>query len=219
MSEMKRLLAVLVVALGAASLVHAVPIDCRTMFRMDQYLAQSLDGGCFVQDKLFTDFFYTGGGSATAADVLVDTVFAVLPGQDIHGFVITTMGAEPVWTTSFSWGYTITIFPPNPLLVITSAKLQGNFGNIPPNPAMAVSTKTNGLVQDVFLGDETEIDTFTGVTTLGSRTDVTIPTGGFLISLEETYTQQLIPEPAAATLLGIGLVALGIVARRRSRSR
>jgi len=174
-----------------SGVAHAVPIDCTTMTTLAQYITQSADGGCFVQDKLYTGFSYSGGGAVTAANVNVKVVFSGTPTgpMDVHGFVLTTAVLSPVWTVGFAWGYTISISPPSPSVIINSAKIQGDFGNLVPNPASATTTKSTGLGQTVSLGSETDIDSVASVASITSSTTVTIPPGGFLISLDETYTQ------------------------------
>lgn len=174
-----------------SGVAHAVPVDCTTMTTLAQYITQSAAGGCFVQDKLYTGFSYSGGGAVTAANVNVKVVFSGTPTgpMDIHGFVLTTAAGVPVWTVGFTWGYTISISPPSPSIIINSAKIQGDFGNLGPNPASATTTKSTGLVQTVSLGSETDIDSIASVASLTSSTTLTIPAGGFLISLDETYTQ------------------------------
>jgi uncharacterized repeat protein (TIGR01451 family) len=188
---MKARQAVLCGVLLMSGVAQAVPVDCNGMTTLAQYIAQNAGGGCFVQDKLYTGFSYTGGGSVTAANVNVKVVFSGTPTgpMDIHGFVLTTTAGVPVWTVGFTWGYTISINPPNPSIQINSAKIQGDFGNLGPNPASATTTKGNGLVQSVSLGSETDIDSFASAASLTSSTTVTIPAGGFLIALDETYTQ------------------------------
>jgi len=185
---------------------------------MQDYISQSASGGCFVQDKLFTDFSYTGGGGLTPSLVKVDTIFSALPGQDIHGFLVSPVQGQPVWTVGFGLGYTIAVSPPVPGVLINSAKLQLNLGNLPPNPATGVSTKSNGAIQSVSFGDESETDIFAGVTSLTSSTNVSIPAGGFVASLEETYTQQVqvvVPEAGTSFLIGGGFLALALIRRRR----
>jgi hypothetical protein len=44
---------------------------------------------------------------------------------------------------------------------------------------------------------------------------VTIPAGGFLISLEEHYVQAIIPEPQSLLLIGGGLAGLAFGSSRR----
>jgi hypothetical protein len=197
-----------------AGSAHAVPVSCTTMTTLDQFIAQNPGGGCFVQDKLFSDFSYSGGGSVTASAVHVATSFGV--GSDIHGFTLTPAPGTGVWTTGFSFGYTITVSPPDPSLGIAGASLQINLGVLS-NPASAVSTKSNGVVQTALFGSATDVDVFAPVPSLSSSTVVTIPTGGFLISLEEHYVQGVVPEPQTALLIGSGLAGLALRASRRRR--
>ena len=189
---------------------RAVPVECNTLGTLADFMA-SVDG-CFTQDKLFTDFSYTGGGAVTAANVDVDVAFGA--GPDIHGLTLTPTAGTPVWTAGFTFGYTISVQSPDPLLGIGGASLQVNLG-VRPNPASAVSTKSNGLVQSASYGDETDIDFFAPVTSLTSSTVVTIPEGGFLISLEEHYVQA-IPEPQSLLMIGIGLTGLSFRSARRA---
>ena len=195
---------------------YAAPVFCNTLTTLQDYLDQSPSGGCSVQDKLFTGFTYAGGGGVTADQVIVSVVFSVLPDQDIHGFTFSPTAG--VWTSGFALGYTITIDPPTAGTSITSSKLQGNFGNAQ-NPAFAHSTKSNGLTLDIAFGSEFDIAVFAGVQSLTSLTDVTIPTLGFLISLEETYVQTkgTAPEPGTLALFGLGIAAGFAASRRRKR--
>jgi hypothetical protein len=188
----------------------AVPVDCNTLNTLGQFIAAT--DGCFVQDKLFTDFSYTGGGTVTASNVDVDVAFGV--GTEIHGLTLTPNAGSPVWTTGFTFGYTISVDPPDPLVGIAGASLQINLGVLA-NPASAVSTKSNGLVQSALFGDETDTDLFAPVSSLTSSTVVTIPAGGFLISLEEHYVQAIIPEPQSLLLIGVGLAGLALGSSRR----
>jgi hypothetical protein len=146
-----------ILLVGLVQPAAAVPIACTTMTTLDEYIGQSVAGGCFVQDKLFNDFSYAGGGAVTAADVGVTTVFEVLPTTDIQGFVFAPVAGA--WTTNFTLGYSIAVFPPDPTVNIVGAKLQINTG-LPNTAASATSTKSNGLVQ-VATGipaDETQSD-------------------------------------------------------------
>jgi hypothetical protein len=212
---MKQILSIGVLALALTSGLQAVPVDCNILATLQQYVAAT--DGCFVQDKLFTGFTYTGGGTVTAANIDVDVIFSVLPGQDIHGFTFTPAAGTPVWTTGFTLGYNIAIDPPSVQFLIVSAKTQGNFGNLA-NPASLTTTYGNGVVQNVSLGNESRVDTFGGVTSLSVSNASTIPSGGFLISVENTFTQTLIPEPASIILTGTTLLGLAAFLRRRQNS-
>jgi hypothetical protein len=198
---MRKLQVVLCITLLAPGLANAVPVDCNTLSTLAQYIAAT--DGCFVQDKLFTSFTYTGGGPVTAANVRVTAVFSAVSDTGIHGFTLTPAPGMPVWEVGFTWGYTISVIPPNPAN-INSAKIQGNFGDLPPNAATATSTKNNGLVQSINLGSETGIEVFAPVPSLTSSTTVTIPSGGFLISLAEIYTQGGNVPPRRTIITGAG---------------
>ena len=218
----KKALISMALILMLASSASAVPVNCMTLNTVADYVTQNAGGGCFVQDKLFTNFSYTGGGTVGAGLVGVDVVFSVLPTQDIHGFILNP-AAGAVWNTSFTFGYTIAVNPPNPAINITGAELQINLNITARNPTTAVSTKGNGQVESTSSVLLTDTDLFAGVQSLTSSTVVTIPTGGFLISLEEDYIETInrISEPATIIVLGSGL--LGMVAwsrlRRSGRSR
>lgn len=192
----------------------ATPVDCTSLSNLQQYVDQSALGGCFVQDKLFTGFTYTGGGAETAADVKVAATLSTLPGIDIHGF---TFVPDLVWTADFTVGYTISVMQPNSGVSIVAALDQINLGPLG-NATTAVSTKGNGQVYDLSASGLTQSSAFTGVSSLSSMTQVTIPSGAFLISLEEQYTQTVesIPEPGTLLMITGGLLGLGFFRRRKS---
>jgi hypothetical protein len=88
-----------------------------------------------------------------------------------------------------------------------------------PNATTAVSTKTSGVVIALFdqlsYTTQTQHAMFDPVLTLDSNTVVTIPGGSFLSTLEENYTQAVVPEPATLALIGAGLIGLGMLRRKR----
>lgn len=205
----------------SASPAEAVPVDCTTLSTLQSYIDQNAGGGCFVQDKLFSNFTYTGGGPVTAALVDVDATFNVLPGQDIHGFVftpLTSVGANGVWTSNFTLGYTMAVIPPSSFLIV-AAKEQINTG-VGGTNVTAQSTKTPGGVINVAglvnpPGESVSIALIPPSALLTSFTNVTFGAGGILASLEEDYTQAVIPEPTTLVLLGSGLIGVGTRLRRK----
>ncbi len=192
--------------------MSAAPINCNNLTTLQQYIDQSAQGGCVVQDKLFTDFTYTGGGTETASNVSVTATLSMIPGIDIHGF---TFVPAQVWTTGFTVGYTVSVLEPT-TNAITAALDQINLGPVL-NGTTAVSTKSNGQVYNLSQSNLTVATVFPAVTAITSSTAVTIPTGSFLISLEEQYTQTLgqVPEPATFALIAGGLIGLRFLRRRK----
>ncbi len=209
-------LAVTTLLLGCSVLsIQAAPIGCDSLSNLQQYIDQSALGGCFVQDKLFTNFTYSGGGSQAASNVQVTATLSELPGIDVHGF---TFVPQRVWTSGFTLGYTTTVMNPASGTMIVAALDQINLGPVV-NAATATSTKSNGVVYDLGQGPGvTQTSSFPGVTSLGSSTTVSVPSGSFVISLGEQYTQQLgnVPEPATFGLIGAGLIGLMLVRRKRA---
>ncbi len=193
--------------------VNAAPISCDSLSTLQQYVDQSAQGGCFVQDKLFTDFTYSGGGTQTASKVNVTATLSEIPGIDIHGF---TFVPTQVWTTGFVVGYTVSVMDPGTGTSITAALDQINLGPVV-NGTTAISTKSNGQTYNLSQANLTESSNFPAVTTISSSTTVTVPTGSFLISLEEQYTQTVgqVPEPATFAMIAGGLIGLRFLRRRK----
>jgi len=220
---MKRVLLALVVTVLFAGMASALP-QCVSTDTLAIIIAQ---GGCEKQDKIFTNWSYTGGGTVTAADVGVNVIFATpASGIDTHGFTFTANDpATGVWTTSFTLGYTISVIQPSTFL-ITGAGDQLFFGSVlpVPNNTSAVITKTPGPTFNLNFTTQTGAATFAGVQSLTSLAVVTIPVSGpttglnFLASLEQSYTQTdtgIVPEPATTSLIGGALIGLGFLLRKR----
>jgi hypothetical protein len=197
--------------LGFTGVLAALPVDCTSLTNLQQYLNQSALGGCIVQDKLFTNFTYTGGGAETASKVNVLATLSVLPDIDVHGFTFTPAS---VWTTGFTLGYTISVHPPSAGVAIFAVSDQINLGPLV-NATTAVSTKSNGVVFNLSQANSTLSATFADVASLSSSTRVTIPRNGYLISLGEQYVEMQIPEPVTWSVAGLGL--LGLLGFRRIR--
>ena len=174
-------------------------------------------GGCYVQDKLFSNWSYSGGGAVTDANVGINVIFSPVSGIDIHGFTFTPTGG--VWVEGFTLGYTISVLPASDFS-ITGATDQFMLGPLS-NASLARSLKDGGTVATFNLsqGVTTQSATFPGVKSLTSLTTVTIPEGAlnFVASLEEDYVQMVIPEPVTMILIGSGLLGLGFIRRRAKK--
>jgi hypothetical protein len=180
------------------------------------------NGGCTIQDKIFTfdASSYSGGGSVTADDVGVQVVFNNIPDADVHGWVFTPSGS---WTTDFTISYAISVLPAFPDVSIRSTKLQINAGNTPGAPATTVNLTENGgalpplAASFITAGDESDLATYAPVNTVSVVNSATIPGGKVLLSLENDFgevTATTVPEPATATLFGGALIALSLLVRR-----
>jgi hypothetical protein len=96
--------------------------------------------GCQFQDKIFSNFNYSG----TNANLVTATqVFTVVGSQDIHGWVFARQG---LWTNGFTLSFVISVAPQNPGTTIVVSKDQLNTGFLP-NGITAIDTQSVGTLQ------------------------------------------------------------------------
>lgn len=217
---MRKLAVLLVLAVAFSAAASAAPIYCGTVANtMTALIATNETGGCFVQDKLFTNWSYSSVEGGTGSNFVgFNIIFSVLPTLDIHGFSFAPV--DGVWTKGFSLGYTISVIPGNQMTII-GATDQFMLGPLPTNSSTGVSTKSNLVLPfNMAWPNQTVSALFDGVTSINSSTVVTIPGGinDFVASVEEDYTQRAIPEPMTFVLIGTGLVALGLIRRKARKS-
>jgi hypothetical protein len=220
---MRKLLVLVVLAVAFSAVASADPILCTdaSLTNLQALINQSQAGGCYVQDKLFTNWSYSGTTAAT--NVGFNVIFsAAIPGIDVHGFSFTPkddVGLPSIWTADFSLGYTISVIQPSVMTIIgvTDQMMLGPTAN----SSTTSWTHSNGYNFNLSQGGSTTGSSlFPGVTSVDSLAVVTIPggTGSYVVSLEEDFTQISTPEPMTFVLIGTGLVGLGLIRRRVRKS-
>lgn len=221
---MRKLMVLVISALVISAAASAAPLCVNTM------TLATLIGtdGCQVQDKLFNNWSYSGGGNVAAANVGINVIFGTpVSGIDIHGFTFAPTPSGPglggVWVADFTIGYTISVLPESSFYIVgaTDQFMLGPLSNV----SIARSLKgPGGTIATLNLNqaNPTQSVMFTGVKSLQSLTTVTVPPGSglnFVASLEEDYIQSnAIPEPMTFGLIGTGLLALGLIRRRARKS-
>jgi uncharacterized repeat protein (TIGR01451 family) len=184
------LLSLLTSLFGVAS-VQAVPIDCSdpSLTTLDDLIVQSASGGCFSQDKLFTNFAYTGSDptSLIAAQVIFQTG---VNGQDIHGWTFAKLSGA--WITGFTLSYTVSVFPPNPLVTIAASKDQIDTGLIP-NGTSLTDTQSVGVLNlnGLSTANETGQMSYGGVASVTTTSVFTIPAGSLLVRYDQLFVENM----------------------------
>lgn len=202
-----------------AGALAAAPVTCPENTTLAGLIAlNGADAGCFIQDKIFNNFAYTG--PTAAGDVNATLVFRVGPGNsDIHGWVFAPIGGP--WTADFSLSYTVAVAPPAPgavAPVIVAAKDQVNTGLTPnsvvvndlqtPDVGSPVSLTTKGLA-----GQETTQVLLSSAGMVSTSTTATIPSGNLVQSYEQDWFEAAgVPEPASLySIAGGACVLLGLL--------
>lgn len=205
----------------------AVPVDCQFETpRLSDLMnpAGIYVDGCFVQDKLFSNFGYvqyTQGGTGNPDATLVEASFGLTlgpnpPAGDLHEIRFEAVGSS--WAVPFLISYDVSLYnPPVGLSIV-----KGYFDiSVPGGGNLATGTKT-------LVGTN---DTYTIVATVGSPGESSInsesflavtenvnPNGENVTSLVNSFTQGAIPEPGTWALLGGGLVLLCALRRRKEKA-
>ena len=212
---MSRFLVLSVIVFAAVAVLPAAPIPCPESGALT--LLTGMDSeGCIVQDKIFSNFAYSGDIPAT--DVNVNLVLQT-GNTDIHGW---SFVPENAWQVGFTLSYDITVGPGFPLVAIIQSKDQMNSGAIP-NGVSVTDFQTGVTPSPLTLSGATGIETiFSDLYSLQSvhtETTATVGAGSNLLSYEQLFIESTgVPEPMSFVLIGSGLLGLGLLRRRASKS-
>ncbi len=196
----------------AAAPLCALPVDCADISTVEDLLNANASGGCQLEQFVFSNFTYTG-------DVLPRRVIAVAQASEAeaehtYGFYFAPK-ATYKWRRNFILGYTVTLLPSASDASIDSSLVQANFGTGAQNPASLISTKTPaGAVHALDRAHTTDVRFFERTLGLTSLTEVYIPAGGLVASIQEDYT---ISTPEPSHFLAAGMFLAALIARLRFR--
>src|ERR1035441_7126607 len=234
---MKKCLMLSVVVLFALSAgnLSAATVACPINTTFDQLLLyNTAANGCYSQDKIFFGFNYTPTGIAGAVTGVQAGLILETGATDIHGwnFSDTTWAQSGSSLAGFTIGYSIEMCP--------SASV---CGGVPPTPgerifgadAVYAPVSTVGSGSEVVTWGNGHVETLTfgspgplpsngdiGLGSAGTQGPISVSAvfdghGDITQTTFRFYENVATPEPLTILLVGGGLAAVGLLARKRRK--